>query len=152
MENNYQDHIINQNIWLPNLPFRLQATRDCVPRFCFLNGAAYRLYRKHQQKERKRTETKTGVAIAFVVPRSSNHWLSTEALAPVVFVHLSASFQEKESRTEKKGKRREGKENREEGKEKRRKQGEERRKRGRHRAKRRRRMQAENKKEKSWNR
>jgi len=69
------------------------------------------LERKHQQKERKRTETKTGMAIVFDVPRSNNHWLSTEASAPVVFVRLSASFQEKESRTEKKGKRRE--ENRE---------------------------------------
>jgi hypothetical protein len=59
----------------------------------------------------KRIKTKTGVAIAFAVPRSSNHWLSAEASAPVVFVRLSASFQEKESRTEKKGKRRE--ENRE---------------------------------------
>ncbi|KAJ6892967.1 hypothetical protein NC652_027078 [Populus alba x Populus x berolinensis] len=79
--------------------------------------------RKHQQKERKRTETKTGVAIAFVVPRSSNHWLSTEALAPVVFVHLSASFQEKESRTEKKE--REGKERRIEKKGKRREENRE---------------------------
>ena len=49
--------------------------------------------------------------ICFTVPRSSNHWLSVEASAPVIFVRLSASFQEKESRTEKKGKRRE--ENRE---------------------------------------
>ena len=49
--------------------------------------------------------------ICFAVPRSSNHWLSAEASAPVIFVRLSASFQEKESRTEKKGKRRE--ENRE---------------------------------------
>jgi hypothetical protein len=48
----------------------------------------------------KRIETKTGVAIAFAVPRSSNHWLSAEASAPVVFIRLSASFQEKESRTE----------------------------------------------------
>jgi hypothetical protein len=38
------------------------------------------------------------VAIAFAVPRSSNHWLSVEASAPVVFICLSASFQEKESR------------------------------------------------------
>jgi hypothetical protein len=37
--------------------------------------------------------------------------LSAEVSAPVVFVRLSASFQEKESRTKKKGKRRE--ENRE---------------------------------------
>ncbi|KAJ6854591.1 hypothetical protein NC651_039509 [Populus alba x Populus x berolinensis] len=43
-------------------------------------------------KERKQTETKTGVAIAFAVPRSSNHWLSTEASAPVVFVCLNANF------------------------------------------------------------
>ncbi|KAJ6872140.1 hypothetical protein NC651_031292 [Populus alba x Populus x berolinensis] len=49
--------------------------------------------------------------ICFVVPRSSNHWLSAEASAPVISVCLSASIQEKESRTEKKGKRRE--ENRE---------------------------------------
>jgi len=49
--------------------------------------------------------------ICFAVLRSSNHWLSAEASAPVIFVRLSASFQEKESRTEKKGKRRE--ENRE---------------------------------------
>jgi hypothetical protein len=47
------------------------------------------------------------MAIAFAVPRSSNHWLSAEASAPIVFVRLSASFREKESRTEKKGKRRE---------------------------------------------
>jgi hypothetical protein len=47
--------------------------------------------------------------ICFAVPRSSNHWLSVEASAPVIFVRLSASFQEKESRTEKKGKRREEK-------------------------------------------
>jgi hypothetical protein len=67
--------------------------------------------RESISRRRERTETKTGVAIAFAVPRSSNHWLSAEALAPVVFVRLSASFQEKESRTEKKGKRRE--ENRE---------------------------------------
>jgi hypothetical protein len=51
------------------------------------------------------------VAIAFSVPRSSNHWLSAEASAPIVFVRLSLNFQEKESRIEKKGKRRE--ENRE---------------------------------------
>jgi hypothetical protein len=51
------------------------------------------------------------VAIAFAVPRSSNHWLSAKASASVIFVRLNASFQEKESRIEKKGKRRE--ENRE---------------------------------------
>jgi len=49
--------------------------------------------------------------LCFAVPRSSNHWLSAEASAPVVFVHLSASFQEKKSKTDKMGKRRE--ENRE---------------------------------------
>ncbi|KAJ7013926.1 hypothetical protein NC653_003524 [Populus alba x Populus x berolinensis] len=47
------------------------------------------------------------MAIAFAIPRSSNHWLSVEASAPVVFVCLNVSFQEKESRMEKKGKRRE---------------------------------------------
>jgi len=50
-------------------------------------------------RRRKWIETKTGVAIAFVVPRSSNHWLSAEASAPIVFIRISASFQEKESKT-----------------------------------------------------
>ncbi|KAJ6931993.1 hypothetical protein NC651_007627 [Populus alba x Populus x berolinensis] len=66
--------------------------------------------RESISRRRKRTETKTGVAIAFAIPRSSNHWLSAEASTPIVFIHLSASFQEKESRTEKKIGRRKEKE------------------------------------------
>ena len=42
----------------------------------------YHLQREHQQKERKKTETKTSVAIIFVVPRNSDHRLCAEASAP----------------------------------------------------------------------
>ena len=49
----------------------------------------HHLHREHQQKERKRTETKTSMAIFFVVPRSSDNRLCVEASAPLFFVHLS---------------------------------------------------------------
>jgi hypothetical protein len=38
------------------------------------------------------------VAYLFRCPRSSNHWLSAEASAPVVLVRLNTSFQEKKSK------------------------------------------------------
>ncbi|KAJ6916425.1 hypothetical protein NC652_018968 [Populus alba x Populus x berolinensis] len=73
--------------------------------------------RKHQQKERKRTETKTGVASLFRCPEKQQPLVEHRSFSTC---HLRPSQHQRS---------RKGKKNREEGKEKRRKLGEERRKR-----------------------
>ncbi|KAJ6993004.1 hypothetical protein NC653_016204, partial [Populus alba x Populus x berolinensis] len=73
--------------------------------------------RKHQQKERKRIETKTGVAYLFCCPEKQQAVVERRSFSTC---HLRPSQRQRS---------RKGKQNREEGKEKRRKQGEERRKR-----------------------
>jgi len=56
---------------------------------CLHRHLPHHLYREHQHKERKGTETKTSMAIFFIVPRSSDNRLCVEASAPLFFVHLS---------------------------------------------------------------
>jgi len=75
------------------------------------------LERKHRQKERKLTETKTGVAYLFRCPEKQQPLAERRSFSTC---HLRPSQRQLA---------RKGKHNREEGKEKRRKQGEERRKR-----------------------
>ena len=74
VENNYQDHKSIRTFGFLICFIRLQATRDCVPRFCFINGAAYRLYisllywpkgdKKKREEKRRRGGEETGNSVA----------------------------------------------------------------------------------------